>query len=328
MAAREKNRKWWQIPVALFGGDTAAKIFFLVLSVFLWFLIHLNEEGFEGEVNIPIEYRLPDDKKLSNQPDANLRLALRGQGFDLLLLKLRSLKPITLDLREEIPAAKNRYAWSTQSQAARWAEKLPEGLVVEDVAPDTVLFEFHEFQSKKVKVYLNADHQFDATTAFYETPQFSPDSIVLKGTAAELAKVDSVFTQPLKISGEKDTVFKNLKLQLPESDLLVTQTQAVDVSLRFTQLTEGQVEIPVEVLNVPDGFKILLFPKTINVRYQVPLKDYNQIKASQFEAYVDFSGVEKVQGARFLAVKLSSFPAIVRKTSVQPPQLEFILTEE
>lgn len=324
------GRIFKKVRIPILAGDTPAKFFFIALSVLLWFLIKLNKEGYTGEINLPVKYEnIPSDKRLLNDPPRQIKVQLRSQGYDILKYKLRSLSPLVVDVSRLVRTGNGKSYWATSRSKNDIANTFGEKARVVSIDPDTVFFHFSTLKSKKFKVYLKVKRKFPLFKTFYRPPLIRPDSIIISGSAEDVNDIDSVFTETVELTAEEDTVTKVLKLRLPKKKKnLQMSADKVQVRFTYTSLTEGSFDIPVKVINLPDQYKITVFPDKVKVKFQVPLEDYQKVDAADFEAYVDFNQIKDKQQERLLTVKLRSSPAFLRKVSIDPRQLEYILINQ
>ena len=59
-------------------------------------------------------------------------------------------------------------------------------------------------------------------------------------------------------------------------------TEKVLVALNVVEFTEGTVTVPITVVSGSRSVKV--FPSEVEVKYQVPLSDYEDVKPEMFEA--------------------------------------------
>lgn len=318
-----------RLKKSLLKGSNSVKLLFLLLSVFLWFLIKLSKEGYTSEFSFPVEYiNVPADKRLINAPTSNIIVRVRSHGFDLLKQKLRSLRPVVVDLGNNLRTERGRYFWDTNGKRNLIDIGFDDNTEILSVLPDTVFFDFNALKTKKVGVYLRYERLYSNFRTFYNEPQIVPSFIEVSGTLSEVQQIDSVFTGILELNAEEDTVSYNVKLDLPENTNLEFSQEYVKVKLRYASLTEGESEQKVQVLNLPEGFKLNVFPATVKVKYQVAVEDFELAQESEFDVYVDFEDLKGREDVKFLSAKLKSSPSFLKRVSMEPRQLEFILIKE
>ena len=241
----------------LLAGDNRAKVFFIILSVFLWFLIKLSKEGYTGEVNFPVVYKdVPANKKLLNQPIDHLKVTLRSQGFEILKYKIRSLRPIEIDISRLDMSNGEHYTWYTQSKHSMISAQLGDNTEVVNIKPDTVHFNFSLVRSKRVKVYFKGKRQVSDFKTLYSEPVLTPDSIMISGSEEALSHVDSIFIKPIIPNEDVDSLDVVVELEIPGNKALEVVQEKVRVQALYTSLTEGKFEIPVKVLNLQEHFPL------------------------------------------------------------------------
>ena len=313
----------------LFRGNTTAKLLCILLSMLLWFLIKLSKEGYTTEFSFPVEYvNMPSDKRLNQKPTSTIKVKVRSHGYDLLKHQLQSFRPIKVDIANNVKYEQGLYFWETNSKKNPIDIEFDDNTEILSISPDTVFFEFNAVKSKKVKVYLKGKKLHSNFKTFFSPPEISPDSIIVSGSEKDVAKIDSIFTKTVELKAVEDTVVHKVDLELPKNKGLEFSSRAVTVKVRYTNLTEGTFTVPVKIINLPVEYELNVFPQRITVKYQVPVQDYDRVNPADFEAYVDFSEITDNPDARFLGVKLQAAPAFLRKVSVDPKQLEFILIKK
>lgn len=322
---KETAQKLWTL---LLSGDNTAKVFFIILSVFLWFLIKLSKEGYTGDISFPVQYtNVPANKKLLNQPTDQLRVSIRSHGFEILKYKLRSLRPLKIDVASLDGTSEEHYTWNTRSQRDVVVSQFDDNTEVVNIQPDTVHFHFSIIRSKKVKVYYSGKRQVSDFKTLYAEPEITPDSIMISGSQSALDKVDSVYTKYITPETETDSLIRKVGLESPGKGIEVNQREVL-VKALYTSLTEGKFEIPVEVINLPRKYNITLFPNRVFAKYQLSVEDFPKVKKEDFHAYVDYAEIESMTDDRFLTVYLKSTSSYAKKVTIDPKQLEYIITEK
>ncbi len=329
MPEKKNNLLEWfrKLSKPVITGNTSAKLFFLFLSIFLWCLIKLSQEGYEAVVRFPVEYvSIPEDKRLLNKPLSEVKVKLRGKGFEILKHKLRSFQTIAIDVSGLEELDSNRFVWNTELHLEQVSNQFAADVEVLDIEPEEVVFNFSPIKSKRFKVYLKGNKEYSSFKTLYRDPKLNPDSVTVWGTAKEMQDVDSIFTFPVALTAESDSVQLQVPLQLPKNTNLQFSARQVEVNLRFTSLTERTVEIPIDVVRLPPGYAITLVPDKVAVTYRIAVEDFSKVSEEDFSAFVDLKKIE--EGNRFIEVQLESVPALVRQTQLNPRKVEYILTEK
>jgi hypothetical protein len=88
--------------------------------------------------------------------------------------------------------------------------------------------------------------------------------------------------------------------------------------------TEGNVSVALKTVNVPRGSKLILLPAQVNIRYVVPLKDYNSVSENDFFVEVDFNDT-KTSLNRHIKIKIVRRPPSVFDVKAEPSFVEFLI---
>ena len=101
--------------------------------------------------------------------------------------------------------------------------------------------------------------------------------------------------------------------------------QAVQVKASVTKFTEGEVEVPIEVLNVPDGITLSYYPKSVKVYFYTSLQTYSKIKANDFKVECDYKSISDVRN--FLEPNIVVKPKLVKSVKLNTNKIEFIIKQ-
>ncbi len=329
---KEGKTNFWQRLKKGFGRrDNQAKLFFLVLSVFLWFLIKLSkEEGFVQTIDFPVVYEnFPSHKELKNNPPEQISIRLKAQGFNLLKYTFRSFKPIVVDVEalQAVRGEEHGY-WLTNSQQEFIERQLEADVEVLSIRPDTIHFRYSKLLTKKLPVRLQLKKNFSAFTSLYAAPQLFPDSIEVIGSVQQLAELDSIVTEPLYLNDDQDSVYEKISLQLPAKKGLSYSHKQVGVGLRLVKLTEKSFEQDIEIRNAPDSVDAVVFPGTVSVQVQLALQDFGRLQSIDITPYVNIADIFEQPDETQLRVRLDELPGFVRAVILEPKRVEFILTKK
>ena len=309
---------------------TPMKFFFLLLSIFLWFLIKLSKEGYDAIVEFPVEYqKLPAKSSFRELPPEKIRVNLRASGFDILKYQLQGFRSLKVDVSrlERVEASSQRSYWLTNSNLNFIESQLNDNVEVRSISPDTVYFNFSKVISKKVPVDLKFNKSYSKLISIYKEPQLIPDSVMVTGPEEQLKTIKTLPTEVLQLNAEEESLMVSMPLVLPNNpDLKFSHTET-EVRIRFTQMTQGSFEVPIEILQLPDKYDLKIFPETVRLTYHVAVKDYNKVAPPDFRVYANFEDIADKPESRYLNLAIEAYPAFVNYVNFEPKRVEFILTE-
>ncbi|VAW18423.1 hypothetical protein MNBD_BACTEROID04-373, partial [hydrothermal vent metagenome] len=99
----------------------------------------------------------------------------------------------------------------------------------------------------------------------------------------------------------------------------------VVVKANVDKFTEGSFDIPVTIINKPEGIKINTFPNTIEVIYQAGLSNFNKITKNSFLVVYDYKQYEKDTLTRFLTPIIKQKSEFISSIKINPSKIEFLI---
>lgn len=300
----------------------------LILSTLFWLLTSLSKD-YVDEFNIPVVYEnLPENLIIVNQPVDVVTAEVKGFGFDLLWHWLKFDK-----VQINVPANPTSLASTkrggeevhfllTQEKTGKVSSIGDEQLEVLRIYPDTLFLKFRPLYQKKLPVKLNAEITFSKQFGFEEEPILEPDSIVVSGLKADVQAIEFVTTSKQTWTELEQSITAEVTLLNDHDPQLVRYGQEkVQVAVNVAQFTEGSVTIPIRVIGY-NSSSVKVYPSEVEVKYQLPLADYDQVTAEMFRASVMLN---TNTAGQLLSVTLDEAPVQVRQTRIIPSQVEYIV---
>ena len=99
----------------------------------------------------------------------------------------------------------------------------------------------------------------------------------------------------------------------------------VQIKAEIERFTEGSINVPVNIINIPDGVKLKYYPKEVSVLYYTSLSNFKLISSSSFIIECDYSKLHSE--ATYLVPKIVQQPDIVKNVRLNEKQIEFILIQ-
>ena len=98
---------------------------------------------------------------------------------------------------------------------------------------------------------------------------------------------------------------------------------SVQANVNISKFTEGNMELPIEIENLPKGYSLKLFPDKVSIKYNVAFENFEKINAMQFNASVNYLKIEPTSNK--LKILLLKYPTDVRAIKINPEKVEYIL---
>jgi hypothetical protein len=273
-------------------------------------------------LEMPIIYtNLPKDKILVGDTPETLDLRIKDRGFYIAWNRVFPQK-ITVDISDASEDGKSLvYDLELQKSAILSQLDLDYEKVV--FLQKNIKISFGQRAVKKVAILSSIDLSFAVGYSALEEIKLQPDSIMVSGAATILDTLEAIKTKSLKINNISNDVKGKVKLETGNLKEVSLYQEEVNYSVSTEKFTEGKVEIPIKLLNVPEGTNVVIFPKDVVIYYQVSLKDFETIDSSSFLVAVDFKNAKDSDG--FLIAQILEEPTQVNNIRLNEKKIQFVI---
>lgn len=298
-------------------------VLFLFLSFLISLLVKLSDT-YTQTLQFELQpTRLESNEVLISKEAKTINVTLSGKGFELLKYYIEA-RIIDVDF-SELTKDKSQYIWTERSQLEKIINHFDSKISVKSINPDTLLFQYDPQFIKKVPVQMSVNSSFAFGFDLVNTFQSVPDSITLTGPKSLLKTITSIQTKTLDLKNLNSNVDREVALDIPiASKQILYSDQVVRIKGEVDKFTEGSVQVPVTVVNVPDNLILNFFPKEITVIFYTSLKAYNTIDASYFSIECDFNSLTAEN--KYLNPVLVKQPATVKTAKLKSTVLEYLIT--
>lgn len=302
-------------------GPLKTFLFFLGFSTFIWIFVQFAKH-YTVPVELPLSYiNVPKDKLLVDQNPATLNLRIRDYGFNLARYRMfpPTLQIDVSDAREE----SRQLVYDLEQQKPALLTQL--NLEFEDVTflQNNLRINFEQKAVKTVNIVPNIELGFAVGYSALEEVKLQPDTVRISGPQSMLDTLKVVSTVMLKINNISKDLQGKIKLDKTGLEKVTFFQEEVNYSLRTDKFTEGRVEIPIELQNVPEGYNVVIFPKEVAVFYQVSLNDFEKIVPAAFKVVVDFRNELPKEG--FLLAQVIQKPSLVNNVRLNEKKIQFVV---
>jgi len=299
-------------------------LFFLILTSIIWLLIELSK-SYTSITMFKVQYEnVPTDKLLQNNLNSQVGVVLKAPGFSQLRYKAKQHK-IKFNL-SNVSKYKEQYYFLPNTQLSYLNNQFAAEVEVQNVLTDTIFVDLGRNISKKVPVRPNVDVKFKMGYNFVENLKSKPDSITVTGPEKSIDSIEEIGTLPLKIDDVYETINTTLKLVLPvNKELVKLSAESVQVEGKVDKFTEGNVSIPVIVINIPEGVIVNPFPKKVQVIYQVGLSNFSKINKDSFTVVYDYDQYMNDSLTRYLTPIILQKSDLIYSMKLVPSQIEFLI---
>ncbi len=293
------------------------------ISAFFWLLTKLSQE-YEINVDIPVVFHnYPDNLILVNKPDSIIQVRITDNGFDLIGISIfgapKSIEMNIPDMR--VNKSKSSFTQSftlVRTKLEELNQIFGSAKNLRLLGPDSLVLRFEKLATKKIIIIPQVEYLLLPQFQIKGKPELQPNFITVYGSQSSLDKIDTIYTET-KLFTDLDKSFTE-KIQLLLPDYMNADFKSTELVVEIEKFTEAKINIPIP-LDFIKNKNVRLFPKTIDIKYTVSFKDFNNINSSDFKvkASEDFLEVGK------LNIFLEEYPAGIRIIDYQPKVAEFII---
>ena len=298
-------------------------VLFLFLSFLISLLVKLSN-NYTQTLNFEFSPTgLKSNEVIISEVPKSINVTISGRGFE--LLKYYIEKPVIEVDFSQLRKNNTQYVWTESEQLDKIINYFDSKIVVKSINPDTVVFPFDSQFIKKVPVTVVVNPTFAVGFDLIDDFRSSPDSITVTGPESMLKIINSVSTKKIELNEINSAVDFSVELNIsPSLSQLNFSHQSVSVVANVGKFTEGMVNVPVTIVNVPEDLIINFFPKEISVVFYSSLEAYANINEADFIVECDFNLL--TADNNYLNPVLVKQPLDVKTAQLKITQLEFIIT--
>jgi hypothetical protein len=305
-------------------------LIFVLLSSVLW-VYRTLDDTFVANIDYPVQFQnLPKNKILVGTPPEKIRLRVRGSGYSLLSNKIKFKTPLNFSINSFLLYSQANDSMSVYILTEYAQDALNEELSIKSndleilsISPDTIFFNFTRTRAKKIPIVpniINNDNMVARQHILNGNIRAIPDSITIIGPASMIDTIEFLTTKPLQPTELSDTFNKKVALIKIEQIQIPLKKVMVQIPVdRFTQLS---YDVPIYTRHVPDSINMKLFPRVVNVSFNISYSNISMISDADFRPYVDFKEIEP--NSKRIRIKIDSIPKEVHSLRLNHSSVEFI----
>lgn len=308
--------------VSLFRSRKAnVFILFLVLALLFSVLTKLSSD-YTKTVPFKVENQnVPEDVVIISDSLHTLDITLTTYGFKFLRYYLD--RPSVMLNFDKLSKTESAYYWTKNNGLADLVAQFEANVKIESVNPDSLVFRYDKNATKLIPVVANTKLSFAPGFDIVETLELSPDSVKAVGPQSILDSIYSVSTDTLKLGNVNKDISTSVAIDLLHvSDQVKFSHEDINVNAKVEKFTEGSVDVPISIRNLPEDFRIKYYPKTIKVFYYTSLGNFKNVTAEGFTVVCDFENIS--DDTTFLIPELTNSPKGVKNVRLDTKRVEFI----
>ena len=294
-------------------------LFFLLLSFTFWTSTKLSNTYIVEESFSIIWTNIPNGIIPSSE-NQQMNVSISASGIEILIYRLIN-KSINISL-SQADFSREKGLIDLRGQEFFIQKQFFENTKLNILNPLFLEFKFSRLEEKvftvvpQIEINLRAGYLIDSSL------KVTPDSILVRGPKSILDTLNSIQSESIIADDLYENFRKKVSLRsIPEIQLSESK---VTVEVAVSRYTEKEFLLNVEVINLPLGTRVKLFPPKAKVRVTLPLSVLRTIKASDFNLVVDYNNIFK-DAEKKLDLIMIRRPSSVKKVILEPKKVNYLI---
>ncbi len=299
---------------------------FLLCSFLAWFISNLSDT-YESRAYFTLNYRnLPDSLLLGKNSDNLIEAKLRTSGFQFLYYKIFKTR-IDIDV-SQVEFQNGDYVMSEEALRKQMDQQLSQSISLLELDRRTLEIDLYQVDSKKIPIEAKLDLQLEQNYILDGKIKILPDSIEVKGPSNEIDTINSIKTSLIQLNNVNADFSNEVSLVFPKGlDNSIFSIGRATVSGKVSKFSEKVFEVPVQVINVPQGYQIKTFPDVVTVLCKATIERLKEISASDFEIVADYGQLMGSESST-LFLEITESPQKVYDVKLESNTVNFVLEQQ
>ena len=310
-----------------YGGSSNKKLIqffvFLLLSFVIWSIQLLSEPSIRM-VRFSYEVTgVPQGMYWSQENQDQLEVQVLSNGFSWLKLLLDR-PTLKIDLSNAVED-QGIFFLEEQALLEQLNAKVSRNYTFEaTLLGSGIKVKLFRQRLKKVPVQLSSMGNRPSHYVLFR-PTISPDSVWISGPATAVDTLSYVRTSSVDLSLDKEDIEEVLSLDVPEGYGITADPQQVLFTGHWVKYAEHKIEVPIEVLGLPEGWTAKTFPNKVEVLFRAPIEQVKRPMSSDFKVFVLFEQVQAEQGKVLWALDLQVVNPAIERAYLSTQRVELIV---
>lgn len=312
---------WKKIKRTSAFHNSLVFLMFVAVAAVFWFFMVMNDSVQESvDMKIRIS-NVPDSVTFITDPPENVHIGVRDKGTKLLRVIFSNEPGIDIDFREY--AQDGLFRLSSADFMGIVKQSLGQSAQIVNISVDSLRFEYTNKPGKRVPLRIVSDVEAQPGKVISAKPHSSVQTVLLYSTRVALDTVTSVSTMPIVRRNLEETTTEPVDIHPLEGVKIIPSK--VDVTIPVEPLVKKTQLVPVQVVNIPVGQSVLLFPNKVEVSYYLPMSRFND-ELRGFSVVADYNHLADDKTGR-VRLHLAQYPAIAVNAHLRSESVEYTIVK-
>ena len=267
--------------------DVLTFLLFVVIATIVWYG-HAMQSVRNTRVPVRIQYTGKPDAiglKAPGLPDT-VMIEVRDAGARLNTYHRDPLR-LTIDLHSYIHGEKGRIYIPSDALRRSISDILQGTSRLIETNPEDITCDFFTEQERNVCLAFRGTLKTANEYQIVGQPTLSRKRMKIFGDEQSILAIDTLYTEYQELTEVTDTMNIRCAIDAPEGIRL--EDDSVDLRIIAERYTEKKFSVPVHIKGIPEGYRIRLFPKEVEVSVRVGMNHFGQVKSGDIHASCTYS---------------------------------------
>jgi hypothetical protein len=290
------------------------------MAASIWFLTKFSKP-LVAEFRLNLEYtNFPQQTLVSTDAPKVLNVTVNANGFKL-LTEFFSDKSLVIDLSAGRLLEDDKIRFSQDQLLAFCYRKMPAAGVI-SLDTKELIVPIDRMAAKEIEVLFQGEVSLSQGFKMIGPPKIEPNKITVYGPSQMIDTISSIRTIYTRLEGLMNNINKAIALESLFSNELSRSQDSIFWSAQILEYTQKQIELPVELINVPRGKKLQIFPEMMTLSVEIPVNEYALYDKSNFRLICDYT--ERISEDSFMIPRLSQLPQGVFKPELSHKKVDYV----
>ena len=296
-------------------------LFFLFIASLFWVLTKISKE-FAAPITAKVQFiNVPETASIKDTNAEELTFNLFTNGYEFLGHKLK--KPVlNIDFSKYIIENKTSISIPSEQLLKEINVQFPSSSSANTLNIDMLILVVDPIVRKKVPVVVRNMATYKKGFKRIGSIAVKPDSIFVSGPQVNVKLIDSILTDVLVLELLDKNISEKIDVVVPDVPGISLSNKNVVVFWEVKEVAQKEFEIPLKLINKPNGETIKMIPNKVKIRVDVTLGNFNEIKASDFEVFCDYN--ERNIDENFMIAHLREHTNNVEHIEIATQKIDFL----
>ncbi|AZQ44022.1 YbbR-like domain-containing protein [Nonlabens ponticola] len=297
---------------------------FILAAALMWFLSRYNSQYREQVVIKTSFVSVPNQVNLDVQDRSiDVMTTIESSGFRLLWMNYQSLES-QLEFDEVVSLNDGEYIFDPQRALSSYDEQLGEPFKVVSIDTDPITLSYSRFKSKTIMLEKDFDVTFTGSYQQLGDGFFNQEQVEVTGNDERLDSLQRLKVTMLDVVVKDTMTIKTIELDSLYPDFKF-EPSAVTYSIRAAQMTEGNLRIPVTVINKPSNVLVRLIPENVNLVFTARLDQFETVTENDFKVTIDYRKLDNADTSAIPDIEILTDAVLEART--QPAAIQVLSIE-